>query len=288
MPVIDGYCSLADLKKHLQDVNTYTASTLGFTSGTKTIADTAYGLKRFKAGDVIKISGAVNPGNNGLFTIVTGNLAASLVVVEPLVTEAAGASITITVWGELDDDTLLERAIEGASRIIDEFAMTRFYTSVEDEMRYYTPESSTVLRLCDGLDDILSIAEVAVDSAGNRTYATVLAATAYDLLPLNAPLRGEPYTRLQVNWTGGYPFTPFTYPVGSVRITGKFGYSAAAPAQIEEACRLLSAYMFKLKDSPLGVVGSTTIGQIITEPKVAQMVLQILTPIRNRRTRALV
>jgi hypothetical protein len=182
--------------------------------------------------------------------------------------------------GDLLDDGLLEQAIEAASRMADGHCLTRFFTTAADETRYYTAQTDRALRLCDGLDDILSVAAIALDSTGDRSYSVTLATTDYDLLPANALLNGRPYTRIEL--TPGCSHVLPLFPL-AVKITGKFGYSSATPPMVQAACKILAAYMFKLKDSPLGIAGNTEIGEIISEPKVAKMVLQMLAPIRLRR-----
>lgn len=76
-----------------------TGITIGFTSATKTIADSGSGLAFVKTGDLIQISGSAS--NNGYFTVATGGVAGSIVVNEVLVTEAAGASVTIEVMTQV-------------------------------------------------------------------------------------------------------------------------------------------------------------------------------------------
>ena len=78
---------------------TYTATTIGFTSGTKTIADSANGLIYFLTGDTIQIVGSAS--NDGTYTVATGGVAGSIVVSEALVTE--GAAATITIAGALNN-----------------------------------------------------------------------------------------------------------------------------------------------------------------------------------------
>lgn len=71
----------------------YTAATLSFTAATKTIADTALLLATVKTGDTIVIRGSGS--NDGVYTVATGNVAASVVVNEALVNEVAGAYVSI-------------------------------------------------------------------------------------------------------------------------------------------------------------------------------------------------
>jgi hypothetical protein len=73
-----------------------TADTLAFTAGTKTIADSADGLGLVQGGDLIRISGAGQAGNNGIFRVVTA-AAGAITVSEALTDEAAGAAVTIEI-----------------------------------------------------------------------------------------------------------------------------------------------------------------------------------------------
>lgn len=71
----------------------YTAATIAFVEATKKITDSANGLKGFKTGDTILISGSTD--NDGTYTVATGNVAAEIVVTEALVNENAGATVIV-------------------------------------------------------------------------------------------------------------------------------------------------------------------------------------------------
>lgn len=75
---------------------TKTASTISFDSGSKEIRDSGNGFvtAQFRAGDSITVSGSSS--NDGTYTMVS--VAAGVIVVaESLVTEASGATVTLTV-----------------------------------------------------------------------------------------------------------------------------------------------------------------------------------------------
>ncbi len=72
------------------------AATISFASATKTIADSANKLAFIKPGDVIRITGAGQAGNNNTFLVVSA-AAGAVVVTEALTDEAAGATIKIEV-----------------------------------------------------------------------------------------------------------------------------------------------------------------------------------------------
>lgn len=161
------------------------------------------------------------------------------------------------------DDTMLEAIIMAVSRWIDHRTGRRFFSTTNDETRYYTAEFDDVL-FCP--DDIISITSLYTDGDGDRTYETTWAATDYDTEPVNASLDSQPYTRLRITPAGRYSF-----PVGvgkGVKITGKFGYGATAPGLISEACLLQSERVYKRKDAPFGVLGAEGMGQLMVVPKL--------------------
>jgi hypothetical protein len=132
----------------------------------------------------------------------------------------AGAPVDTT------EDTALEAIIEAASRKIDGDTWRHFFTSAADETRYYKPLNHD----CILPDDILSVTSLAIDTVLDGTYATALATTDFELLPYNAPLRGEPYNHIALR-----PMAQYGFPTGykSVKIVGKFGYAAVAVSEAQ-------------------------------------------------------
>lgn len=72
---------------------TYTATTISFTSATKTINDSASSLPIFLVGTLFEVSGSSS--NNKIFTVISST-ASDLVTKENLVDEVAGMSVTIS------------------------------------------------------------------------------------------------------------------------------------------------------------------------------------------------
>jgi hypothetical protein len=72
---------------------TITAATIAFASGTHKITDSGNGLAIFKSGMTIRVTGSTS--NNGLFHVVTGNVAGEIVVAESLTTESLGDTVTV-------------------------------------------------------------------------------------------------------------------------------------------------------------------------------------------------
>jgi hypothetical protein len=197
-----------------------------------------------------------------------------------------------TAWavGDTADDGSLERAIEACSRWIDHKTGTRFYTTANDETRYYTHPGAYQYGQDSGLflcpDDILSVTNLYTDPDGDRTYSYTWAATDFDLCPLGAPsnpVGAMPYTWIETTPEGEYTFT---FWKKGIKIVGKFGYCAAAsvPTDVVRACLLMSQRLWKRKDAVFGVAGMATLGQIQLQIPDDPDILALLLPYiqRNR------
>jgi len=157
---------------------------------------------------------------------------------------------------DTQSDEALESIITAISRAIDFITHRRYYAATET--RYYTPDHPDYLEVFDLLS--ISANGLKTDEDGDRTYEVTWATADYDLMPFNASLDGEPYTWLEITPDGDYSF-----PDGvskSVELAGSYGYSATTPPGIEEACLLTCHRLMKRADTPLGVSGSTNLGQV--------------------------
>ena len=253
MSIVNGYCTLDQLRQRLLDAVTYTASTISFTAATKKISDTAGGLARFLAGEKIRVIGSA--GNDRIFTVVTGGNADEIVVAETVVDEVAGSSVTISDVTVLENDAVMEEVIAGISRLIDKKVGRRYYAVTET--RYYTAESETELRV----DPLLSVSSLDVDYDGDRVYEVAFAATDYDLYPYNAAVDGSAYRQILIAPLGRYRF-PAGMPRG-ISVTGSFGETASIPAIVREACLLMAERLYKRKDAPFGVTGAPGVNEMI-------------------------
>jgi len=152
-----------------------------------------------------------------------------------------------------------ELAIDAASRWIDQYSHTRFYTTTSDETRYYTAHAYWQLYLP---DDLLSITTLKTDDDDDGTYETTWATTDYVLLPTNAALKSKPYRSIEMasNGTLSWP----TRVRNGVEIVGTFGYCTGsgltAPAPIRQACLMIAHRLWKRKDAVFGVAGSSGVG----------------------------
>jgi hypothetical protein len=85
---------------------------------------------------------------------------------------------------------------------------------------------------------------VKLSQNGQLTYSTTLATTDYILFPYNALDRGEPYIRIDLDLLNGTHSTWYGMKRG-IEITGKFGYSTAVPADVEQAVLIQAGRWFK-------------------------------------------
>jgi hypothetical protein len=147
------------------------------------------------------------------------------------------------------DDALLESAIESASRRIDGYCSRWFYKTSQTPISIYP---ATIYE-CGTLDDIAtSSVTVKIDSNSDGTFATTWTqGQQYQLEPLNATITGRPYRRIVA--INGYSF-PVADDKPLVQITALWGWNAI-PADITQACVLLSMRQFARLNAALGVVG---------------------------------
>lgn len=153
------------------------------------------------------------------------------------------------------DDTLLELAVETASRQIDDYCERVFY-STAGATRYFVPRDSYVCET----DDIVSITTLKTSSAADGVYDITWATTDYQKEPLNSLAGGIPSPTTQLRAIDNYIF-PTSGGDATVQIVGTFGWSAV-PTAIKYATILLGSRLFKRMDSPLGVAGIGDIGVI--------------------------
>ena len=161
------------------------------------------------------------------------------------------------------DDSLLELAIESASREIDGYCERVFYST--SGTRVYAPTNIYTVTT----DDIISVTTLKSSSDG-VTYDITWQTSDYQLEPLNGVAGGlvTPYTRIRA--TGNYLMP--TFSVGTfyelealIQVVGMFGWSAI-PAAIRQATVILAMRLFKRLDSPMGVIsndlGSMRVGRV--------------------------
>jgi hypothetical protein len=166
------------------------------------------------------------------------------------------------------DNDLLEDLIESASRSIDRIANRRFYLDSTASARLYRAYSNIFVFV----DDIGTTSGliVAMDEDGNGTYSKTLTLnTDYILDPLTSPSLNRPYTQLtMVSNTESWPIFPGITSNGlrpGVQVTARWGWPSV-PDDLNMACLILTADLYKRKDAPGGILGLGDLGVVRMSP----------------------
>ncbi len=161
----------------------------------------------------------------------------------------ASARITDSV-----DDSLLELAVESASRMVDSYTQRYFYNA-GTATRLFVPQDSYVAEI----DDLITL--TTLQTSDGDDFGTTWAAKDYQLEPLNGNvdgLTGHPATRIRA-------VDDFIFNVldgeATVRVVGVWGWSAV-PIAVKQATIIQAARIFKRNDSPLGIAGFGEMGAV--------------------------
>lgn len=175
------------------------------------------------------------------------------------------------------DDTLLEMAIESASRLIDGYASRNFYSS-GTATRYYVADNEFVVQV-----DDLANGTVTVRSSeqGNGLFDVTWDTDDYQLEPLNAVLDGQAWPFTSIRAIGDYLW-PIEGGEALVQITGTWGWPAL-PIAIKQACIIQASRIYKRLDSPLGVAGFGDLGAIRVSRNLDPDVEQLVMPYKRMR-----
>lgn len=160
------------------------------------------------------------------------------------------------------EDTLLENIVEAASRSIDRIANRRFYLDSTATARQYRP--ADLLRVF--TDDFGSTSGLIVKTDPNDAgvYATTLVLnTDYIVEPVNAAAKGRPWNYITIVSGESYSL-PVNYRP-QVEVTARWGWPSV-PDDINQATLILSADLYKRKDSIGGVLGLSELGAIRMSP----------------------
>lgn len=170
-------------------------------------------------------------------------------------------------------ETLLERAIEAASRAVDTYTNRRFWQDATVATRTYRPVLSNMLEV----DDISTATGLLVksDNDTDGVYETTWTlGTDFQLEPLNADANGESWS--QVSAVGSKTF-PISGRRATVQVTAQFGW-ATIPKDVESATLLKAAALLARKDSPNGVAGFDGFGGAVRISRNDPHVMELLEP----------
>lgn len=177
------------------------------------------------------------------------------------------------------DDSILEIALESASRMVDEYTMRNFYNA-GTATRIFVPTDDD----CVAIDDAVSISSIAVSTLLNKTYDQTWTAAEYQLEPLNNVvdgLSGWPFTRIRAVGVWEFPYDEDD-EIATVQVTGVWGWSAV-PTPVKQATIIQAMRIFKRLDSPLGVISSPDTGYFRVSSRIDPDVAMLLNSYRRTR-----
>lgn len=153
-------------------------------------------------------------------------------------------------------DNLLTQALDAACRGIDQHCGRRFYPDTAATTRTYSTRDRVITR--DDLDellvdDIATTTDLAVETGTTGAY-TALDLADLDYGPDNAVARGHAITGILAT-KGGWPSRY------RVRVTARWGWPTV-PDEVAQAALIQAARLYRRKDSPEGVVGSSEWGVV--------------------------
>ena len=148
-------------------------------------------------------------------------------------------------------DASMTQALESVSEEIEQHCNRQFHNEAAVSARVFRIFVSPFVMVDDFCTDVGLIIE---QDSGSGTFSVV---TDYELQPLNGVVDGQP----------GWPYNKIVARSGSftrggrLRVTAKWGWTAV-PAPVKQACLIMAAATFQIKDAPFGVAGSDQWGSI--------------------------
>lgn len=176
------------------------------------------------------------------------------------------------------DDSLLEMAVESASRLIDGYAGRYFYNAGSATKLFAADDQEVVFT-----EDLQSVSKFETDSAADGAF-TEWASTQYQLEPLNGRADGIAMPYSNVRAIDGYAF-PIYHNQALIRITGVWGW-ASVPITVRQACVIQASRIFKRLDSPLGIAGFGDMGVYRVGARLDPDVEHLVAPYRTMRNLA--
>lgn len=156
------------------------------------------------------------------------------------------------------DDAELNDALASASKGIEDFCHRQFNSAGAVSARTYHPDSHCMVEV----DDFSTTAGLVVKTAAGNdgVFGTTWLAADYQLEPLNGVVDGRPgWPYWKIGSVGSRTFRCVNR--ATVEVTANWGW-AAVPSPVKQACLIIAAETFKLKDAPFGVAGFGEFGAV--------------------------
>jgi hypothetical protein len=183
--------------------------------------------------------------------------------------------------GDAVDDLLLDSARTAATEWVRDHTQRDFNKTTSATARQF---ASTSPARCQ-VDDFHTITDLVIktDDGGTGTYAQTWAAADYVLEPYDGvvgAIAGVPFRTVVA--VAGRTFPRGTTGRPNVQVTAQWGWTAI-PESVVLATKIVAAYVFNLKDSPLGVAsfGDSGIIRVRDVPQAAMLLKNYCHPART-------
>lgn len=160
---------------------------------------------------------------------------------------------------DASDDSELTDALTSASKGITKFCKRQFNKETSATARTYRPTRPGLAMVAD-FHTITGLVIATADSDG--VFDTTWTSADYELEPLNGIRDGEsgwPFWKIRVADSSALSFP--LHSRATLQVTAQWGW-ATVPAPVKQACLILAAETFKLKDAPFGVAGFGDFGAV--------------------------
>lgn len=153
------------------------------------------------------------------------------------------------------DDALLD-ALTSVTSEIDAKCNRQFNKTTTATMRSYYPDAHNLAKV----DDFHTTTDLVVTLSG----VDLTEGVDFELRPLNGIVGGKPgWPFWKIHLLGGRRYPLNCFQTGApLKVTAQWGWSAV-PAPIKQACLIMAAETFQLKDAPLGVAGMDAFGSAL-------------------------
>jgi hypothetical protein len=160
---------------------------------------------------------------------------------------------------DTDDDSALTSACATATEWIDQYCDRQFNNTTASSDRTYVPRDWHTVEV----DDFHTTTGLVIktDDSDTGTYGTTWSSTDYVLKPFNgivASRTGFPYRKIVAVESKTFPCNTGR---ARVQVTAQWGW-AAVPESVTTAAKIIAAFVFNLKDSPLGIASFSEAGLI--------------------------
>jgi hypothetical protein len=154
---------------------------------------------------------------------------------------------------------LLSAACSAASEWVNQHCQRQFNNTVTATARAFKSRDCGTVEV----DDFHTTTDLVIktDTTDDGTYDTTWTTADYVLEPfdgIEAGMTGFPYRTIRAVESLQFPARTYR---PRVQVTAQWGW-AAVPASVTDATRIVAAFLYNLKDSPLGVASFTDAGLI--------------------------